>query len=204
MATLDVSLRKGQPLLDALLARGAEVAHDCGGKLACVSCQVIVREGAGRLLPASEDEADLLDRAGAADPRARLACQAVGEGDFVVEIPLAAAPRNAGTLPVLLTGRAAAFLAAQLVKSPGAAAVRLGVRPSGCSGYRYAVEAAETIDADDSLFECGGVRIVVAAASLPFLQGVTVDVLEQGLGRRLDFSNPNATQTCGCGESFGT
>jgi len=46
-------------------------------------------------------------------------------------------------------------------------------------------------------------RIVVDAASLPYVQGTTLDVVQEGLARRLRFANPNALQTCGCGESFG-
>jgi iron-sulfur cluster assembly protein len=48
------------------------------------------------------------------------------------------------------------------------------------------------------------VRIAVDPASLPRVQGTTVDLVQEGLARRLRFDNPNARQSCGCGESFGT
>jgi iron-sulfur cluster assembly protein len=204
MNTHSVSLAEGEPLLDGLLRQGAQVAHDCGGTLACVTCRVVVREGLEGLGPASEDEIDLLDRAGATEPGARLACQAAGAADVVVEIPGAATPALAKTLPIAVTERAAKFLAAQLAKHPGAVAVRLGVRPAGCSGLRYVVDHAEEIGKADVVFESHGVRMAVDLDSLPFVHGITVDIVEQGLARRLDFQNPNATQTCGCGESFGT
>lgn len=204
MHTHSVCLAESELLLDALLREGADIAHDCGGTLACVTCRVVVREGAGALSPASEDELDLLERAGAAEPGARLACQASGTGAIVVGIPRAEAPAPAKTLPVEVTARAARFLAAQLVKHPGGVAVRLGVKPAGCSGLRYVVDHADAIHGDDVVFESHGVRIAIGRDSLPFVHGTTVDIVEQGLARRLDFRNPNATQSCGCGESFGT
>jgi iron-sulfur cluster assembly accessory protein len=48
-----------------------------------------------------------------------------------------------------------------------------------------------------------GLRIVVDAASLPYLQGMTLDVIDDGLNRRVRFDNPNARHSCGCSESFG-
>jgi len=48
-----------------------------------------------------------------------------------------------------------------------------------------------------------GVRVVIDRASLPFVQGTRVDLVQEGLARRVRFDNPNARQTCGCGESFG-
>ncbi len=204
MNTLAVRLSEGELLLDGLLREGAEVAHDCGGTLACVTCRVIVREGAEALGPASEDELDLLDRAGATEAGTRLACQAAGPGEVLVEIPGVHAPAPSKTLPIRVTQRAAKFLSAQLAKHPGAVAVRLGVRPAGCSGLRYVVDHADSIGKDDVVFESHGVRIAVDGQSLPFVHGIAVDIVEQGLDRRLDFQNPNAAQTCGCGESFGT
>jgi len=82
--------------------------------------------------------------------------------------------------------------------------VRLGVRAAGCSGYRYRVDHADAVGAEDVVFESNGIRIAVDPASLPHVQGTTLDVVQDGLSRRLRFDNPNAAQTCGCGESFGT
>lgn len=195
---------KGERLLDRILDAGIEIEHECGGALACASCCVIVREGAHTLSPASDDELDMLERAGAAQTGARLACQALaGGGDLVVELAAKRiASRPAGSGAVSVTGRAAKFLAAQLARHPGAVAVRLAVEPSGCSGLRYRVDPAGAILESDTLFESGGVRVAVDAPSLPYLQGTTVDIVEAGLARRLRFDNPNARQSCGCGESF--
>jgi iron-sulfur cluster assembly protein len=201
-----LKLAKGERLLDRILGAGIALDHECGGALACASCRVIVRAGAQTLSTASEDELDMLDRAAAEDPRSRLACQALADGGEVeVELPATAVPaRAAGSTPVSVTERASRFLAGQLAKHPGAVAVRLAVHPSGCSGFRYRVDPADSILEGDRVFESGGVRIAVDALSLPYLHGTVLDVVQEGLARRLRFDNPNARQSCGCGESFGT
>jgi len=210
MATLKLRLAEGEKLLDSLLRHGIEVAHDCGGTLACATCRVIVREGLESLGAATEDERDILDMASSFEPGARLACQAIGgECDLVIEVPQdkalrMAAPLRETTHPVVLSAAAARHFAAQLAKRPGAVAVRLAVQAAGCSGYRYRVDHAEAIGPQDVVYESHGIRIAVDPASLPHVQGTTLDVEQDGLSRRLRFDNPNAAQTCGCGESFAT
>ena len=204
MEQFKASLAKGERLLDRMLDAGFALEHDCGGALACSSCLVIVREGAQALGPASEDELDMLERSDALEPGARLACQAVAAGgEVVVQVPAREVPaRTAGSSPVSVTERAARFLAAQLARHPAAVAVRLAVQPSGCSGFGYRVDPTDSIREDDTVFGRGGVRIAVDALSLPYLQGATVDLVQEGLARRLRFDNPNARDSCGCGESF--
>ena len=202
-------LIEGESLLEGLLRHGIAIAHECGGTLACATCCVIVREGLETLTPAGEDEQDMLDRAGAFGPRARLSCQAMaGASDLVVEIPRHEARQiviafPAIAAPMALTERAAQHFATQLERYPGAA-VRLGVKPAGCAGFAYSVDPTDTIGDDDTVFESRGIRIVVDPASLPHVQGTTIDLVQEGLARRLRFHNPSATKTCGCGESFGT
>jgi iron-sulfur cluster assembly protein len=182
------------------------VAHECGGALACASCVVIVHEGSERLSAPSEDERDILDKASFCEAGARLACQASGEGELAVVIPSAEVPRlasAAGLRPVTVSERAARHFAVQLAKHPSAVGVRLCVEPSGCSGFRYRVDFAEEARAGDAVFECGRIRLLVDALSLSYVQGAAIDVLQEGLSRRVRFENPNARQTCGCGESFG-
>ena len=79
--------------------------------------------------------------------------------------------------------------------------LRLGVRKSGCSGYSYVVEPAQDVAAQDHVFEDKGVRLVVAADSLPFLDGTELDYRKEGLSEVFKFNNPNAKDSCGCGES---
>lgn len=204
---MNVSLEKDELLLDALLRQGHEVAHDCDGALACASCLVVVQEGAERLRPPSDDELDILDKASFSEPGARLACQAAGVGEFTVIVPRSDAPRlasAAGLRPVMLSERAARHFAVQLAKRPSAKGVRLSVQPSGCSGFGYRVDFADQARCEDAVFESGRIRILVDPLSLPYVQGATLDVVQEGLSRRVRFDNPNARHTCGCGESFGT
>lgn len=203
MENLKLSLRDDEILLDHLLRKNVDIAHDCGGVLACTSCRVVIREGFEHLHAPSTEELDLLDRADSRVRNERLACQVRGAGQLLVEIPRSEAPVHAIRRPVFVSARAAKHLAAQLAKHPDAVAVRLAALPSGCSGFRYRVDPTDAVKVEDRVFECGGVRIVVDAASLPYVQGTTLDVVDEGLSRRLRFDNPNARQSCGCGESFG-
>ena len=199
-----MTLSEGEILLHSLLKSGAALAHDCGGKLACATCCVVVREGSEALRPASDDELDMLDRAGVAEDGARLACQVTGAGEVAVDVRRSEAPAHERTLPIVVTADAARFLAVQLGKAPRSVGVRLAVVPAGCSGLRYRVDPVDTVNVDDATFECGGVRVFVDPASLPFIQGSTLRLAQEGLSRRLRFDNPNARHSCGCGESFGT
>jgi iron-sulfur cluster assembly protein len=163
-----------------------------------------VREGLERLPSASEDELDMLERAGASAPGARLACQVKGvASELLIEMPCSEAPPRAVRRPVTVSARAARHLAAQLAKHPGAVGLRLSVERMGCSGLGYRVDPAQAVREGDTAFESGSVRVVVDAASLPYVQGTIIDLADTGLSRRLRFDNPNARQSCGCGESFG-
>jgi len=205
MDTVTFTLGAGEVLLDRLLEDGIAVTHECGGKLACSTCQVVVRQGMEHLSAISEDELDTLDRASADAPGTRLACQAVSDGgEVVVALPESTVPaRAAGFSPIQLSESATAYLGAQIARLPGAVALRLGVEPAGCSGFRYRVDHADEIRQGDTVFESGRVRIAVDALSLPYVQGTRIDLVREGLAQRLRYENPNVRQTCGCGESFG-
>jgi iron-sulfur cluster assembly protein len=86
--------------------------------------------------------------------------------------------------------------------NPEAAGVRFGVRKTGCSGYAYMVEIAQTIAANDQVIEQDGVRLVIDTKSLPLVDGTEIDFARQGLNAAFVFRNPNVTGECGCGESF--
>ncbi len=79
----------GKPgsILDIALNFAVELAHSCGGNCACTTCHVIVRSGERNLSPIEDDEADRLDLAAGLTLHSRLACQAVVNGDVIVEIP---------------------------------------------------------------------------------------------------------------------
>ncbi|KAA9131884.1 iron-sulfur cluster assembly accessory protein [Marinihelvus fidelis] len=84
----------------------------------------------------------------------------------------------------------------------GGRALRVGVKRTGCSGWAYVVGLAETIEPGDHQFEDAGITIVVDAESLPLVDGSRIDFVIDGLNRTFKFDNPNATEECGCGESF--
>src|SRR5581483_3209672 len=135
MHSLTVSLSDGERLLDALLKNGAAIAHDCGGTLACASCCVIVRDGLDTLTAPSADEVDMLDRACVAEPGARLACQAVGSGEIVVEIPRAEAPSHEKILPVVATPRAARASATAWTRSAVSAKTTRSSKVAACASW---------------------------------------------------------------------
>ena len=104
-------------------------------------------------------------------------------------------------MSIQLTDNAAQRVKLFLEKESGLA-LRLGVRKTGCSGWAYEVSIASELDDDDQVFEDKGVKIVVDPDSLPYLQGSKIDFTVTGLNRTFQFDNPNATDECGCGESF--
>jgi len=79
----------GKPgsLLDVALHFDVRLEHTCGGNCACTTCHVIVKEGEANLSVMEDDEADRLEMAPGLTLHSRLACQAVVQGDVVVEIP---------------------------------------------------------------------------------------------------------------------
>lgn len=83
------------------------------------------------------------------------------------------------------------------------AILRLSVDGGGCSGFQYRFDLAEAPDADDSVSETDGVRLVVDPVSLDLVAGSTVDFVESLGGAAFRVENPNAAAGCGCGSSFG-
>lgn len=102
---------------------------------------------------------------------------------------------------ITLTARAAAHVK-RFLADHGKAALRVSIKPTGCSGYSYVVEPAEGVGEEDRVFESQGIRIVVNAKSLSYLAGTELDYTREGLNERFEFHNPNVKATCGCGESF--
>ncbi len=105
-------------------------------------------------------------------------------------------------MTITLTEKAAGRALAYIAKKEQAQGLRLGVRNTGCSGYMYVVGLADEINPDDQVFESQGVKVVVSAKNLPYLDGIEVDYAKEGLNEGFRFHNPNAKGSCGCGESF--
>lgn len=80
--------------------------------------------------------------------------------------------------------------------------LRVSVKGGGCSGMMYDLTIVKDRNADDMVVEHEDVRLLVDKKSQLFLQGLTLDFTSGLNGKGFVFSNPNATGTCGCGESF--
>jgi iron-sulfur cluster assembly protein len=102
---------------------------------------------------------------------------------------------------ITITETAARRVADQLAKN-AAVALRFGAKESGCSGYSYVMDFAHEISPEDRVFEQYDVKIVVDSKSLSILDGTQIDYVSEGLNQTFKFSNPKATDECGCGESF--
>ena len=105
-------------------------------------------------------------------------------------------------MAVTLTDKAVQRVANFLEKRGKGVGLRLGVRTSGCSGMAYKLEFVDEINADGVVFENSGVKVIVDAKSLPYLEGMELDYAREGLNEGFKFNNPNVKDQCGCGESF--
>jgi iron-sulfur cluster assembly protein len=105
-------------------------------------------------------------------------------------------------MPVSLTPAAAERVRNFLVSRGRGVGLRLGIRKTGCSGYAYVVNYADEIAASDVVFEDAGVKVIVDAESLRYVDGTQIDFVRQGLNEAFRFRNPNVRGECGCGESF--
>lgn len=81
--------------------------------------------------------------------------------------------------------------------------LRLSVKKTGCSGLSYVLDVVNQSQQDDLLVLLDqGFFIAIDKGSYPYLKGVELDYVQQGLNRKFVFNNPNQTGQCGCGESF--
>lgn len=107
-------------------------------------------------------------------------------------------------MAVTLTQAAAQHVASMIGKRGHGEGLRVGTKKSGCSGFAYEVDYADSIDKGDTVFDSFGVKVIVDAASLPQIDGMEVDFVKASLlNEGFEFRNPNAKNECGCGESFG-
>ena len=106
--------------------------------------------------------------------------------------------------PITLTATAATKVAELIaaVVVDEVLALRIAVKSGGCSGFQYDMYFDSEIAADDVVREFDGVKVTVDAASAELLTGATLDFTDGLQGAGFHISNPNATRTCGCGNSF--
>ncbi|KZN35158.1 iron-sulfur cluster assembly protein IscA [Pseudoalteromonas luteoviolacea] len=80
--------------------------------------------------------------------------------------------------------------------------LRVGIKTTGCSGLAYVLEFVDELAEGDEVFEEMGVKIIVDAKSLVYIDGTELDYTKEGLNEGFKFINPNQKDECGCGESF--
>jgi iron-sulfur cluster insertion protein len=102
-----------------------------------------------------------------------------------------------------LTAAAADRIGVIAGKQGRPAILRLSVEGGGCSGFQYKFDLADAAEADDSVSETAGVKLVVDPVSLELIEGSTVDFVESLGGAAFKVENPQAASGCGCGSSFG-
>ena len=104
---------------------------------------------------------------------------------------------------IALTHNAASKVA-ELISAEGDLnlALRVAVRPGGCSGFSYEMFFDSDVASDDVTLEKDGVRVVVDPSSAQLLTGATLDYKDGLQQAGFSIDNPNAQRTCGCGQSF--
>ena len=108
------------------------------------------------------------------------------------------------TEPIVLT-EGAIVKVAELIAAAGAdepLALRVAVKSGGCSGFNYDMYFDSEFADDDVVSEFSSVKVVVDPASAELLDGSTLDFADGLQGAGFHITNPNATRTCGCGNSF--
>jgi iron-sulfur cluster assembly accessory protein len=83
-------------------------------------------------------------------------------------------------------------------------ALRVFVQGGGCSGFQYGMALEGKIRDEDNVFESHGMQVVIDEVSINYMQGATIDYVEDIMGSGFKIDNPNAMASCGCGSSFQT
>ena len=105
--------------------------------------------------------------------------------------------------PLLFTDNAANKVR-ELIEEEGNNDLKLRVFVSGggCSGFQYHFELDDKAAGDDLVIEQDGIKVLIDATSLEFLQGAELDYADELIGAAFKVGNPNAKSSCGCGTSF--
>jgi iron-sulfur cluster assembly protein len=103
---------------------------------------------------------------------------------------------------ISLTEKASNKVKQTIAKRGKGLGIRIGVKTTGCSGLAYVLEYVDAAREEDIVIDCNGCSLYVDPKSCPYLQGLTIDFVRNGLNEGFEFSNPNERDRCGCGESF--
>ena len=105
-------------------------------------------------------------------------------------------------MAITLTSTAAERVRKFIDAKAATVGLRVSIRTTGCSGFAYVVNLAETVAHDDHVYETEGVQVLVDPKSLPYIDGTEIDYARKGLTEGFQFDTPNVKGECGCGESF--
>ena len=105
-------------------------------------------------------------------------------------------------MAITLTATAATRVKNYLEARGSGVGLRVGVKKTGCNGFSYVINYADTVGSEDVVFQERGIQVVVDRDSLALIDGTEVDFVKEGLNEAFSFRNPNVTGECGCGESF--
>ncbi|HKH34747.1 MAG TPA: iron-sulfur cluster insertion protein ErpA [Beijerinckiaceae bacterium] len=103
---------------------------------------------------------------------------------------------------LVLSERAARRINEIMAGEPSGSMLRISVNGGGCSGFQYAFEVDRSRQEDDILIERDGARVLVDQVSLQYMDGSTIDFVDDLIGQSFKIENPHATASCGCGTSF--
>lgn len=103
---------------------------------------------------------------------------------------------------ISVTEAAAEHFARQLQKS-AKHAIRISLKESGCTGFKYVIEEVDTpVEGDIEKALPNKVSVFIAPKDIAVLKGLEIDYAQEGVNRNLVMNNPNVKDACGCGESF--
>jgi iron-sulfur cluster assembly protein len=90
----------------------------------------------------------------------------------------------------------------KIMKDGAGQALRIGLKKGGCAGMEYTMEYVNEISESDEVVEVDGAKVVIAPTAQMFLFGTEIDYESGLLESGFKFTNPNVSETCGCGESI--
>ena len=101
-----------------------------------------------------------------------------------------------------ISDTAVSHIKSQLETRGSGIGIRFGVHNAGCSGLAYVLEFVDVTDKFDHIVEKDGVVVAVDPKSLIYLSGTHIDYVKEGLNEGFEFTNPNQSGECGCGDTF--
>jgi iron-sulfur cluster assembly protein len=105
---------------------------------------------------------------------------------------------------ITVTNTASKRIKDSLTKRGKGVGIRIGVKTTGCSGMAYTIEYVDRYESEPGItnFAQPDFVVLVSQKDLPYLNGLTMDWVRNGLNEGFEFLNPNEKDRCGCGESF--